>query len=140
MKTRDVFNTKSFLVKNILRLRQFHQCVENLDNNDIACYTFAVINVANKLDKLREKHKIDPKISTFAYVEAILLNEKMTDSDVSTNEASSSDITAIVHQIFTQNESVIKSTLDENDIVRLVDRIKDTDDKFKINIWVSLNF
>ena len=140
LKTRDVFNTKSFLVKNILRLRQFHQCVENLDNNDIACYTFAVINVANKLDKLREKHKIDPKISTFAYVEAILLNEKMTDSDVSTNEASSSDITAIVHQIFTQNESVIKSTLDENDIVRLVDRIKDTDDKFKINIWVSLNF
>ena len=140
LKTRDVFNTKSFLVKNILRLRQFHQCVENLDNNDIACYTFAVINVANKLDKLREKHKIDPKISIFAYVEAILLNEKMTDSDVSTNEASSSDITAIVHQIFTQNESVIKSTLDENDIVRLVDRIKDTEDKFKINIWVSLNF
>jgi len=140
LKTRDVFNTKSFLVKNILRLRQFHQCVEDLNNNDIACYTFAVINVANKLDTLREKHKIDPKISICSYVEAILLNEKMMDSDVSTNEASSSDIVAIVHQIFTQNESVIKSTLDEKDIVRLVDRIKDIEDKFKINIWVSLNF
>ena len=141
LKTRDVFNTKSFLVKNILRLRQFHQCVENLGNNDIACYTFAVINVANKLDKLREKHNIDPKITICSYVESILLNEKMTDSDIgSMNEASSSDIVAIVHQIFTQNESVIKSTLQENDIVRLVDRIKDSDDKFKINIWVSLNF
>jgi len=139
LKTRDVFKTKSFLIKNILRLRQFHQCVENSENNDIACYTFAVINVANKLDKLRQKFKIDSKINTTAYVEAIILNEKSIDSDVSVSEPPN-DIILIVKQIFTQNETVIKSSLDQNQIVGIVDRIKDVDEKFKINIWVSLNF
>ena len=139
LKTRDVFKTKSFLIKNILRLRQFHQCVENSENNDIACYTFAVINVANKLDKLREKFKIDSKINTTSYVEAIILNEKTIDTDISVSEPPN-DIVLIVKQIFTQNETVIKSSLDQNQIVGIVDRIKDIDEKFKINIWVSLSF
>ena len=138
-KTRDVYKTKSFIVKYILRLRQFHQCVENSENNDIACYTFAIINVANKFEKLCKLFKIESKINTEKYVEAVLLNEKTIDTDVSITNPSG-DIVAIVNQIFSQNETVIKSALSQKQIVDLIDRIKDEEEKFKINIWVSLNF
>jgi hypothetical protein len=139
LKTRDVFKTKLFLTKNILRLRQFHQCVENRENNDIACYTFAIINVGNKLDKLRQKYNISA-LNLSHYVKAILLNEKSyTDSSVETSSnINMKDITEIVSRIFAHNNTVIKSVLPENQIVGIVEKIKDHDEIFKINMWVNI--
>lgn len=146
LKTRDVFKTKLFLTKNILRLRLFPQCVENLENNDIACYTFAIINVGNKLDKLRRKHNISTEMNLSRYVEAILLNQKNFSDFVDVVEVeggndtmiNTKDITEIVSRIFAHNNSILKSVLPENQIVSIVEKIKDVDDKYKINIWVNI--
>jgi hypothetical protein len=138
LKTRDVFKIKLFLTKNILRLRQFPQCVENLENNDIACYTFAIINVANKLDKVRVKQNIGD-MNLGHYVEAILLNQKyFSDIVESNNEINTKDITEIVSRIFAHNNSILKSVLPEKEIVKIVEKIKDIDDKYKINMWVNI--
>jgi hypothetical protein len=141
LKTRDVFKTKLFLTKNILRLRQFHQCVENRENNDIACYTFAIINVGNKLDKLRQKHNIST-LNLSHYVKAILLNEKSYTESSSDESSSSSinmkDTAEIVSRIFAHNNTVIKSVLPQNQIVSIVEKIKDHDEIFKINMWVNI--
>lgn len=142
LKIRDVFKTKLFLTKNILRLRQFPQCVENLENNDIACYTFATINVGNKLDKLRRKHTIG-ELNLSHYVESILLNQKsFSDFDEVSHDdtiiVNTKDVTEIVSRIFAHNNSILKSVLSENQIVSIVEKIKDIDDKYKINMWVNI--
>ena len=136
LKTRNVFKTKLFLYKNILRLRQFHQCVENKDNNDIACFTFAVINVSNKLDKLRQKCNIGP-VNLANFVQAIILNRKLFD-DENKNEDSMEDIAPIINRIFEHNRTVIKTVLTENQIVEIVKKIQDTDDIVLVNLWVNI--
>lgn len=138
LKTRDVLKTKLFITKNILRLRQFHQCVENLENNDVACYTFAVINVANKLDKLKKKYGITLK-NISPYVKAILLNQKgLGETLEDAGSITTDDITQIVSRIFAHNSTVLKSVLSQKEIVDIVEKIKDTDDKYYINIWVNI--
>lgn len=143
LKTRDIIKTKSYIIKNILRLRLFHQCVENQDNNDIACYTFAVINVGNKMKQLMDKYNITLKTSNVEkYVEAVILNTKspVYDDDYR-NDEESKDIKKIVNEIFVQNEAVVKSYLSQEQIVKLINNtLKNEDDKYKINMWVTLSF
>ena len=143
LKTRDIIKTKSYIIKNILRLRLFHQCVENQDNNDIACYTFAVINVGNKMKQLMDKYNITLKTSNVEkYVEAVILNTKspVYDDDYR-NDEDSKDIKKIVNEIFVQNEAVVKSYLSQEQIVKLINNtLKNEDDKYKINMWVTLSF
>ena len=143
LKTRDIIKTKSYIIKNILRLRLFHQCVENQDNNDIACYTFAVINVGNKMKQLMDKYNISLKTNNVEkYVEAVILNTKSpTYDDDYRNDEESKDIKKIVNEIFVQNEAVVKSYLSQEQIVKLINNtLKNEDDKYKINMWVTLSF
>lgn len=143
LKTRDIIKTKSYIIKNILRLRLFHQCVENQDNNDIACYTFAVINVGNKMKQLMDKYNITLKTSNVEkYVEAVILNTKspVYDDDYR-NDEDSKDIKKIVNEIFVQNEAVVRSYLSQEQIVKLINNtLKNEEDKYKINMWVTLSF
>jgi hypothetical protein len=117
--------------------------VENQDNNDIACYTFAVINVGNKIKQLMDKYNISLKTSNVEkYVEAVILNTKSPayDDDYR-NDEDSKDIKKIVNEIFVQNEAVVKSYLSQEQIVKLINNtLKNEDDKYKINMWVTLSF
>jgi hypothetical protein len=148
LKTRDVIRTKHFIIKNILRLRSFHQCVENQENNDIACYTFATINVGNKMKTLMDKYNINLKSNNIEkYVEAIILNIKQPfyDDDISfsnvADDDEGKDIKKIVNEIFNQNESVIKSYLSQEQITKLINAsLLNEDSKYKINMWVTLSF
>ena len=143
LKTRDVIKTKSFIIKSILRLRQFHQCVENPDNNDIACYTFAIINVANKFEKLIKQFNIARPTNVDKFVKAVILNTKTIDVSTITDgdDSDSKDVGKIVEQIFVQNVNVIKSSISQKQIVDLINTsIKNEDQKYKINMWVSLTF
>ena len=145
LKTRDVIKTKSFIIKSILRLRQFHQCVENPDNNDIACYAFAIINVANKFEKLIKQFNIARPTNVDKFVQAVILNTKTIDvssvSDDVDDSSDSKDVGKIVEQIFVQNVNVIKSYISQKQIVDLINTsIKNEEQKYKINMWVSLTF
>jgi hypothetical protein len=145
LKTRDIIKTKSYIIKNILRLRLFHQCVENQENNDIACYTFAVIHIGNKIKQLMDKYNISLKTSNIEkYVEAVILNAKSPfydDDSSNTYDEEGKDIKKIVNEIFTQNESVVKSYLSQEQIVKLINTtLKNEEDKYKINMWVTISF
>jgi hypothetical protein len=138
LKTRNLLRTKTILIKYILRLRQAVQCVENVENNDIACLCFCIINVANKLKKIQEKYKISINLET--YVEAILQNKKAVYDDVVLPVSSSvNDISQIVSQIFLQNEGVLVSALTQSQIVKIIDRLMTFDDDDRRNIYVWLN-
>jgi hypothetical protein len=148
LKTRDLVKAKFCILKNILRLRYFPECVENKENNDIACYTFAIINVGNKLKKLMDIYNISLKSGNIEkYVEAIILNTKQPvyDEDylpTSKEEAEDNkDIKKIVNEIFTQNENVIQSYLSQDSIVKLINNsLKNEEEKYKINCWVVISF
>lgn len=143
LKTRDTLKAKQFIIKNILRLRSFHQCVENQDNNDIACYTFAAINVGNKMKKLMERYNINLKSNNIEkYVEAVILNNKQPFyDDAAVEDEEGKDIKKIVNEIFTQNETVIKSYLSHEQITKLINTsLLHEELKYKINMWVTLTF
>jgi hypothetical protein len=138
LKTRNLLRTKTILIKYILRLRQAVQCVENVENNDIACLCFCIINVGNKLKKVQEHFKISINLET--YVEAILKNKKTVYDDVVLPVSSSvNDISQIVSQIFLQNEGVLLSALTQSQIVKIIDRLMTFDDDDRRNIYVWLN-
>lgn len=138
LKTRNFIRTKTILVKYILRLRQVIQCVENLENNDIACLTFCIINVGNKLKRIQDHFKMS--INLESYVEAILKNKKTVYDEVMLPVSSSvNDISQIVSQIFSQNEETLSSSLSQSQIVKIVDRLLTFDEDERRNIYVWLN-
>jgi hypothetical protein len=95
-----------------------------------------------------DKYNINLKSNNIEkYVEAIILNIKQPfyDDDISfsnvADDDEGKDIKKIVNEIFTQNESVIKSYLLQEQITKLINAsLLNEDSKYKINMWVTLSF